>query len=65
MQEQQNWSTYEDALIGIQFEYPSWWKETQREDLVKFYLLTNPDDLMYYEIFTNVHYYLPPLPEEM
>jgi hypothetical protein len=65
MQGQQEWSTYEDPLIGVQFEHPSWWKATQEEDMVKFYMLTNPDDLMYYEVFTNVHYFLPPLPEEM
>lgn len=63
--QQQNWSTYEDPLIGIQFEYPSWWNATQEEDLVKFYMLADPDDLMYYEVFTNVHYFLPPLPQEM
>src|SRR5215216_4813091 len=65
LQQQQNWSTYEDPLLGIQFEYPSWWEKTQREDLVKFYLLPDRDDLMYYEIFANVHYFLPPLPAEM
>jgi hypothetical protein len=24
-QQQQNWSTYQDPIAGIQFEHPSWW----------------------------------------
>lgn len=51
--------------MGIQFEYPSWWDKTQKEDLIKFYLLGDRSELMYYEIFATVHYFLPPLSEEM
>jgi hypothetical protein len=32
LQQQQNWSTYEDPLLGIQFDYSSWWDKTQKED---------------------------------
>ena len=67
-QQQQNWSTYEDPILGIQFEHPSWWAQRPGEDLIKFYHLPDPDNefwMLNYEVFTNVHYFLPPLSEEM
>jgi hypothetical protein len=68
VQGQQNWSTYEDPILGIQFEHPSWWRERPGEDLIKFYHLPDPDNelrMLNYDVFTNVHYFLPPLSEEM
>lgn len=42
-QGQQNWSTYEDPILGIQFQHPSWWRQTiPGEDLIKFYHLPDP-----------------------
>jgi hypothetical protein len=67
-QQQQNWSTYEDPIAGIQFEHPSWWEKTEKENLIKFYPLphyTTIRESGNFEVFVNVHSFLPPLEEEM
>jgi hypothetical protein len=58
-------TTYEDPIMGLQLEYPSSWKIEQKHDLIKFYLLNDTNDLMYYEIFATIHFFQPSLGEEM
>lgn len=58
LKQQQNWSTYEDPIQGIQFEYPSWWENIPEENSIGFY------DKPIGKI-ASVNSFLPPLPEEM
>ena len=63
-QQQQNWSTYEDPILGIQFEHPAWWEKRQTEDSIKFYPL-GTGRYGNYEVFANILVFLPPLDPEM
>src|SRR5215207_6098030 len=54
-QRQGNWTTYEDPILGIQFEHPSWWEKRQEENLIKFYPL-GTGRYGNYEVFANVHF---------
>ena len=40
-QTQQNWSTYEDPILGISIEYPSSWKIEEEPNTVSFKLYEN------------------------
>jgi PsbP len=59
LRQQQNWSTYEDPILGMQFEYPSWWDKIDptTKNSIEFY--DNPST------HASMKYFLPPLPEEM
>ena len=35
--QQQNWSSYEDPILGISIDYPAWYEVQERENNVKFY----------------------------
>jgi hypothetical protein len=67
----QNWTTYEDPILGIQFEHPSQWYEEQRENTIRYNFLGDPlnrTEEVRPGIFVNfaaVNYFLPPLPEGM
>jgi hypothetical protein len=69
--ETQGWSTYEDPILGIQFEHPSQWYEEQRENTIKYNFigdsLNRTEEVRpgIFENFATVSYLLPPLPEGM
>lgn len=58
LRQQQNWTTHDDPILGIQFDYPSWWEKID---------LTTRNSIEFYDnpsTHANVKYFLPPLPEE-
>jgi hypothetical protein len=59
LRQQQNWSTQDDPILGIQFNHPSWWDKID---------LTSKNSIEFYDnpsTHASVNYILPPLPEEM
>jgi hypothetical protein len=73
LRQQQNYSTYEDPILGIQFEYPAWWEIRQDKDMISFDIIGDPTDPMYYNTtktlarynIANIQYFLPSLLKEM
>lgn len=73
LQQQQNYSTYEDPILGIRFEYSSWWDIIENKNLIRFDLIGDPTDPMYYNTtktldrytIANIAYFLPSLLKEM
>lgn len=73
LQQQQNYSSYEDPILGIRFEYPSWWEISQVKNLIRFELIGDPKDPMYYNTtktldrytIASILYVLPSLLKEM
>lgn len=59
LRQQQNWSTHDDPILGIRFDYPSWWDKID---------LTTRNTIEFYDnpyMHASLKYFLPPLPEEM
>lgn len=50
-------------ILGIQFEHPSWWREIQIEDLIRYNVRVDGNDTDYPDHRVNVQSFLPPLSE--
>jgi hypothetical protein len=60
----QNWTSYKDPILGIQFEYPSSWYMDEDRGLT-LYPYGDPagqTEVKYIANFANVSYFLPPVP---
>jgi hypothetical protein len=59
--QQQNWSSYEDPILGISIDYPAWYEVEERENHVKFYSFGSNQDA---DTFMGL-IVLEPLPENI